>query len=356
MEEAKLTLLSYTDSDFTNPHDIANPAAPVDYRGNFSHLGVKMEGLESKRHLNLQAKHYATGVRFCRSTSIHNTVELRLERPFLVKELIFDTSFFTGNQVKTAHQVVLQHNGATAVVLQELHLKGDAVAKFVLPSPTPASRVRLELAEGGLTRFKVLGEPMGPVPAEENVLLGASVFGSSDAHYGEPSLCLRPQREGSVMAGWETCRHSFVHRMGLVLRKPAALGRLEVDTYMHRCNPFRYVAVLGLDNSAGNLSEEELLACLPPWNVYPAGGGAPLVASDAEVNAVLDAHPGADYELGASSQWKVVLPMSPLRPDTLHDYAGLAHAGRVTHLFCLGVPDGGIHRLAAYAAAPAAAL
>ena len=54
---------------------------------------------------------------------------------------------------------------------------------------------------------------------------------------------------GSVMAGWESCRHSARHRLGLHLAKPGQVKRLEIDTYMHCLNPFRFIAVLALNGA-----------------------------------------------------------------------------------------------------------
>lgn len=52
--ELPLTLVSYTDSAFTNAHDVVSPEPKIDGRGTFSHVGVRMEGLESRRHLNFK--------------------------------------------------------------------------------------------------------------------------------------------------------------------------------------------------------------------------------------------------------------------------------------------------------------
>jgi hypothetical protein len=51
-----LTLLTYTDSAFTNAHDVVSGEPNKDGRGTFSHVGVRMEGLESRRHLNFEVR------------------------------------------------------------------------------------------------------------------------------------------------------------------------------------------------------------------------------------------------------------------------------------------------------------
>lgn len=95
---------------------------------------------------------------------------------------------------------------------------------------------------------------------------GARTFGVTDASYGDPSLVLRAKREGtshtkahtpakhrppsgSIMAGWESCRHSARHRLGLQLAKAGHVKRLEIDTYMHCLNSFRFMAVFGFNGA-----------------------------------------------------------------------------------------------------------
>lgn len=51
-----LEVVEYTDSWFTRAHDVVSPAPVKDGRGTFTHVGVRMEGLESGRHLNFRAE------------------------------------------------------------------------------------------------------------------------------------------------------------------------------------------------------------------------------------------------------------------------------------------------------------
>jgi allantoicase len=43
-------LIGYSDSDFTNPHEAMLPDEPRDCRGDFTHMGAKYWGFESRRH------------------------------------------------------------------------------------------------------------------------------------------------------------------------------------------------------------------------------------------------------------------------------------------------------------------
>jgi allantoicase len=54
MQKIPLFVVSYTDSGFTRVHDVVSLEEKKDHRGTFSHVGVRMEGLESRRHLNFK--------------------------------------------------------------------------------------------------------------------------------------------------------------------------------------------------------------------------------------------------------------------------------------------------------------
>ena len=54
MNSIPLEILSYTDSQFTNVHTLVSNSDAIDGRGTFTHMGVKMDGLESARHLNFR--------------------------------------------------------------------------------------------------------------------------------------------------------------------------------------------------------------------------------------------------------------------------------------------------------------
>ena len=43
-------LISYSDSSFTNPHEVVRPDEPEECTGNFTHMGAKYWGFETARH------------------------------------------------------------------------------------------------------------------------------------------------------------------------------------------------------------------------------------------------------------------------------------------------------------------
>jgi allantoicase len=65
------------------------------------------------------------------------------------------------------------------------------------------------------------------------------------------------------MNGWETSRHGYRHRLGISLREPSRIQRLEIDTYMHCLNAFKFVIVLACDAQGESLS---IVREREPWN------------------------------------------------------------------------------------------
>eukprot|EP01126_Amoeba_proteus_P060853 TRINITY_DN80_c0_g3_i9.p1 TRINITY_DN80_c0_g3~~TRINITY_DN80_c0_g3_i9.p1 ORF type:complete len:229 (-),score=27.39 TRINITY_DN80_c0_g3_i9:665-1351(-) len=221
--ELLTTVVCYVDSSFTLPHDVVSTGPKVDGRGTTSHLGIAMQGLESRRHLNFSQR----GEVFTRKFVGANSAELKVGvvgdqsscNRASISQIIFDTSFFTRNNVYMVYRVTFMDEltKSTNIVATNISLKGDSVFILSLSVPTIATRIKLEFSEGGLCRLRFLGQPVEQLPRKKNVLEGATIFGVTDSWYGDPSLVLRPTREGKVMNGWETCRHSLRQRLGLCL-------------------------------------------------------------------------------------------------------------------------------------------
>lgn len=351
----KLEVVSYNDSWFTNAHDLISDEPVVDGRGTFTHVGVKMDGLESGRHMNF--KHLGEE-KFARDHRIQNIVVLRVtdSKVALVNELEFDTAFYTRNNVKDVYSVLFidESSGQESVVLKDFKLSGDSKKSFRLPEPAKASKIVLKIGEGGLARFKVKGEVVKTFNKGVDLLFfdsdrtDARIFGASDASYGDPSLVLRKWRQGTVMAGWESCRHSSRHRLGIRLPRRSVIKTIELDTYLHCLNPFRYAAVLATSSVA---NEEELLRKLPKWRVQ--GEDLDELVEDAHLNQFIEQNETIDrplsYQLQTSedSTWKLLLPFSKLERDTLHTF-NVKCDEQVASIIVIGLPDGGLHRIGLY--------
>lgn len=198
----QLELLSYDDSLFTNAHDVVSHEPVIDGRGTFSHLGVRMEGLESSRHFNLKHEKDEEGnYSFFKDHTVVNNIILGVRGPstrMLVHAIELDTSFYTRNPTKDIYCITLidELENTQKVVAEHLGLEGNASFKLELDKPVPTTKIVLRTGEGGLARIKVFGEPLDQLPPKTNILKDAKVFAVSDASYGEPSLVLRELREG----------------------------------------------------------------------------------------------------------------------------------------------------------------
>jgi hypothetical protein len=98
---------------------------------------------------------------------------------------------------------------------------------------------------------------------------------------------------------------------------------------------------------------EDLLKQLPRWHVQIDGQSAGQV-DDTELNNMVDAKstqpwPTIRYSLDLETYqgpWKVIVPMTPLKRDTLHEFQ--VPRIKASFLVILGLPDGGIHRFGVY--------
>lgn len=367
-----MSVVSYTDSGFTRAHDVVSLEEKKDHRGTFSHVGVRMEGLESRRHLNFKFQKQSdvalgAGGLCVRDAGIRNELVLMVGEAgvpganrALISKIALDTAFFTRNNVRTCYSVVfideLTDKTQQHLVAENILLKGDALHEIEI-EPTHATRIILKLSEGGLCRFHAYGEAaVDQLPLPENLLSQAHVFGATDLSYGAPELALRRKREGLSMNGWETCRNSYRQRLGISVNKAITPKSIEIDTYMHLLNNFQVFCLLGCQN-AQNLSEDELIAALPDWTVTDSNGSTTVV-KDSEINDFVQkledngSYPSYQMQFTPNSLWRVIVPMSSLYPDRLHTFAPTANNtndnAQVTHFMLYGLPDGGIHRIGVY--------
>jgi hypothetical protein len=102
-----------------------------------------------------------------------------------------------------------------------------------------------------------------------------------------------------------------------------------------------------------DVNEPQLISSLPKWQVKHRDGTVSIVSDD-ELNGVV-AKAGEDTEYSLAdmtkdSRWQVLVPMTKLEPDTLHEYSVynknlIDLKVKVTFLTIIGVPDGGLHRV-----------
>jgi allantoicase len=316
------SVVAASDDFFAERFSLIRPEAPVHQPRTFGPRGQIYDGWETRR------RHSPDGA--LPGPGAHDWVVVRLGAPCVVREVVVDTAFFTGNYPQACSVQAASLPGypdpagldgvAWTEIVPRHPLAGDR--EHVFEAAGPARRythVRLNIfPDGGVSRLRVRGEVV-PDPALVAGLtvdlaaleLGADVTDCSDHYFGAPRNVLSPGLPAVMGDGWETRRRRDAGNDWLIVRLAAAgVVRLaEIDTLHYKGN---------------------------------APGAASLSAIDARHAPVADA-----------SAWSVLLPRTPLQPDTPHrfrvdgpglDGTGLGGTG-ATHVRLDVFPDGGVARL-----------
>ena len=301
-------VLLASDDFFAEKENLIRAAEPVWKEHAYTENGKWMDGWESRR----------------KRTPGNDWAIIRLGVPGVVRGVIVDTAFFTGNYpdacaIDAAYVTgnlspeEIEADSEWTEVLPHSKLDGNAKNPFAIESPVIATHLRLRIfPDGGVARLRVYGDPI-PNPgrlstdAEVNLAsmaLGARAVGCSDEHYGDPNNLLQPGRAPNMGDGWETKRRRGPGHDWAILQLalPGAVNRLVIDT----------------DHNKGN---------------YP--DTADIEATSAPV--------GSDLE---SAEWFTLLPRQKLQAHTAHRYSSeLAEHAPITHLRLRIFPDGGVSRL-----------
>lgn len=253
----------------------------------------------------------------------YDEVIVRLGAPGIVRGVVVDTAWFTGNYPPEASVEGLDVEGHPPVeellaadwqpLLPRSPLKGDSANEFAVSSAHRCTHVRLRIyPDGGVARLRVHGTAL-PDPRLLDALEvfdlaalehGGVVLDCSNRFYSAPNNLLLPGPTRSMGEGWETARRRDDGN-DWVQVKLAAEGR---------------VRIAELDTS---------------YNLYNAPGWASLRGRS-----------------GPGGEWFELLRRTPLRPDTRHRF--LLPGGDATppadevrlDIF----PDGGMARLRLFGA------
>lgn len=298
--------------EFFAPKEGMLKPTPAEWReGVYTERGKWMDGWETRR----------------RRTPGYDWAIVRLGAPGIVRGVVIDTSFFTGNYPEQASLDVVELPGTPSAE----ELSSDAVKwKEVLPrSPLAghtknllavrdaprATHLRLNIyPDGGVARFRVHGEvcPPSRVLGDEVVDLAAMENGGfvvvcSDMHYGHRQNLILPGRSTHMGNGWETKRRRGPGNDWTIVRLATrgVVERVEVDT----------------DHYKGNAPD----ACLLEYCDMP----------DATAE-----------HLTTSKEWRELVPRSKLQPHARHAF-DVDSKARVpgTHVRFSIYPDGGVARL-----------
>ncbi|MBN9097606.1 MULTISPECIES: allantoicase [unclassified Pseudonocardia] len=236
---------------------------------------------------------------------------VRLGAPGIVRGVVVDTSWFTGNyppevSVEGLHAAdtdAVQDRTGWVPLVARTAVTGDTENAFAVHSDRRVTHVRLRIfPDGGVARLRVHGEAL-PDPALIDALgtvdlaaieNGGLVTACSNLFYSSPHNLLLPGPARSMGEGWETARrrgdgNDWVE-VGLAAQSTVAVA--EVDT---------------------------------SWFLHNAPGWATLRGRD------------------GAGEWSDLLPRTPLQPDTRHRFRLPATPVTAVRLDIL--PDGGMSRL-----------
>lgn len=346
-------LLSYSNSDFTNPHDVVLPNEATDNTGIFTHMGAKYSGFETKRHTATKANASDNLLHYNHNARQWLTIGLK-ERTKIDK-IHISTKYFTGNQVR-AVSVYLKDEltGKQQQVLNRTPLKPDSNHIFKIPD-IMATEARIDAYyEGGISRIHFFGEKTPEqLPMRKNLLEDTVISHISNTHYGKPDKAVRGNRVEDYMIGWESARTGFGEQAVFHLIKPTIIEEIVVDTYLHRLNAPLTSHIYGVSLGA-NESLDDVMKLAPRWKIVFADGKQ-IIPENFQNYMLEQAYlkeQGGDnttfnimLDVPPQSPWKPIVPFVALRPDTYHRLKNIGDKNPITHLLYMHYPNGGIHGL-----------
>ena len=356
-EPLPAVLVGYSDSTFTNPHEVVLPDEPKGYSGVFTHMGARYWGFETRRHGTTTVNAEQQALEY--DHNAHNWFLIRLKERAEVSLVTISTKWFTGNHVR-AVSVFLKDEltGNEVQVLQREPLDADADHEYSIPT-TIATECRVEIFyEGGISRVNLFGNKSGEqLPQRDNLLERASISDVSNVHYGKPDQAVRGNREVMHMVGWQSARTGFGEHALFHLEKPASIDEIVVDTYLHRLNSPLSCHVFVFSDPGDN-DTDQLKQTAPRWKLV-FDNGKEIVPDDFQCYMLEQRYlaensvPNREkfkikLHTPDGSLWKPLLPFASLRPDTYHRFNDLEDCGPVTHLLYMHYPNGGIHGLKVY--------
>jgi len=314
------------DEFFGAKENLLKQGKPIFVEGKYTDRGHWMDGWETRRRRT-------PGCDWC---------IVRLGLPGILRGVVVDTSFFTGNYParfalegcdlgnSAPYKDEKKKLGAAAThwdeILPETTLKGDSQISAALSHPGRFTHVRFKIyPDGGVARLRLYGEvvPNAAGIAKRELDLaavenGGRAISTSDQFYSEPLNMLMPGRSKIMSDGWETRRRRGPgHDWAIVkLGMPGTIHRIEVDTAHFK----------------GNFPDS-----------------CSIEVCDAEGS-------GAESSRLDSANWRQLLARVPLKANRRHTFRRqLREVGAATHVRLNIYPDGGVSRFRVFGRAAQAA-
>ncbi len=271
----------------------------------FTDRGKWMDGWESRR----------------KRTQGHDYCFIKLGLPGLIRKILVDTAFFTGNYpdscsidgcVMSSNATPEELENATWFSLvEDSKLEGGSKNWFDVSNEGKVTHLRFNIfPDGGVARLRVFGEvlpalnrwiSLGQIDLAA-MTQGGKTVAQSDMYFGLASNLLKPTRALNMGDGWETKRSRGKGHVDWCIIELAALGRIEyveIDT-----NHFK-----------GNFPDRCCLEVAQDWD-------------------------------GEQTQWQPLLDEVKLQAHTSHVFESELHTVENIKFVRLKIfPDGGISRL-----------
>lgn len=294
------------DDTFAERENLIKPTPAQFQPATFGHRGQIYDGWETRRRRDVQP-------------TDNDSVIVRLAAPAVVRGIVVDTSWFTGNYPPTVAIDALSVDGYPPVgdlvqaqwspLVVRSPVDPDSRNLFEVSSSQRWTHIRLSIfPDGGVARLRVHGEALlDPRDAEgmpldlASLMTGGRIIDCSNKFYGAPNNLLFPGPARSMGEGWETARrrdreNDWVH---IQLGAQADLSAIELDTSYFVGNCPGAARVMGFDHQ------------------------------------------------NASGEWFEILGRTALQPDTCHRFR-LDVSRPVTDIRMDIYPDGGMARLRAF--------
>jgi allantoicase len=304
------SVVAASDEFFAEKENLIKASAPVFAAASFGPRGQVYDGWETRRRRGPSGG--------LPESEARDWVIVRLGAPGVVRSVVVDTAFFTGNYPQACSVdacSVAGYPAASALVslscdwreiVPRSALAGDTRQEFDISSGRRFTHVRLNIfPDGGVARLYVPGEVVPDPSVLEGLSVdlaalenGGDVVACSDEFYSAPRNVLSPGLARVMGEGWETRRRRAAGHEWLVVRLTGrgVVALAEIDTAGYRGN---------------------------------APGTASLQAAD-----------------GPSGPWRDLLRPVPLVPDTPHRFR--VSGTPATHVRLNIFPDGGVARLRLY--------
>jgi allantoicase len=296
------SVLWANDETFAERENLIKPTDPVFQPATFGHKGQVYDGWETRR----------------RREPGHDQAIVRLGLPGLIRGILVDTAFFTGNYPPFASIEACAVDDYPSpeeltdweTLVPRSPLRGDTRNAFDVTQQRRYTHVRLTIyPDGGVARLRVHGFPVPELSYLDLTALdlaalenGARIFACSNMFYSSPTNLISPGFAASMGDGWETARRRDDGNDWVIVQLAArgVIRLAELDTTHFKGNAPGWARLSGCDARIAEPDEE-----------------------------------GAWFEL---------LPKVRLQPDTRHRFV-LPDANPATHVRLDVYPDGGMARL-----------